>query len=116
MSDISLDSNWDIHFDDTGDIVFVEGPEETSQASKFRLQLIRGELFEDQNLGVPWLTDMVDPLVSMGTKKQILSRTILSSPGALSLTSLEVQFDTDNNLALGKFTGIADSGTFSGEI
>lgn len=114
MTDIKLGDDWDLEFDSGGDLIMVSGIEETSQASRFRLQLIRGECFEDTNLGVPWLTDMVDPQVSMDAKKQILSRTILSSPGALSLTELSVRVDTQGKLAIGSFSGISIDGEFSG--
>ena len=115
MTDIALDENWDISFDEeTGDLNLVSGIEETSQASRFRLQIVRGELFEDESIGVPWLTDMVDPRVGMDAKKQILRNTILSSPGAIDLTSLSVEVDTSGRIAISEFSGIAEEGEFTG--
>lgn len=114
MSQIQLDSTWDIQFGDDGDLSEVSGPEETTQHSKFRLQIIAGELFEDTRPGVPWLTDMVDPLVSIDAKKQILRTTILGSYGALSVESLTISVDTETNIATALFSGTADGGTFEG--
>lgn len=114
MTDLKLGADWDLEFDDSGDLEMVSGIQETSQSSRFRLQLMRGECFEDENLGVPWLTDMVDPRVSIDAKKQILTRTILSAPGAISLTSLEVGMDTGGRLAVSNFSGLAEGGEFSG--
>lgn len=114
MSQIALDSTWDIAFDDNGDMLEVEGPAETTQHSKFRLQIIAGELFEDSRPGVPWLTDMVDPRVSIDTKKQILRDTILGSYGALSVDSLDITTDTVTNIATAVFYGTAQGGTFGG--
>lgn len=112
--DIKLDGTWDLEFDENEDLIMIGGIAETSQASRFRLQLVRGECFEDTNLGMPWLTDMVDPKVSIDTKKQIISRTILSSPGAISLTSLTIVTDTQGRLAISEFKGLANEGEFSG--
>lgn len=115
MTDLALDENWDLVFGDDGDLQMVSSAEETSQASRFRLQVVRGELFEDESLGVPWVTDMVDPQVSIDAKKQILRQTILSSPGAVSLTELVVTVDTQGRAAIGSFSGIAQDGeTFTG--
>lgn len=112
MSQIALNGDWDIAFGDDGDMLEVEGPEETTQHSKFRLQLIAGELFEDTRYGVPWLTDMVDPRVSIDAKNQILRSVILGSVGALSVDSLIISIDTATNIATAQFEGTADGGTF----
>lgn len=110
MTDFSLNTDGDIYFDETGDMATVEGPEETAQAAQFRLLILRGELFEDTNLGVPWVTDMVDPAVDLETKKQIIRSTVLSAPGAAELTELKLSLDTDGSIMLGSFTGITTSG------
>ena len=73
----------------------IDGPAEVSQNSAFRLQIIRGELFEDIRQGMPWLTDMVDSRVSIDAKKQHLRSTILSTPNVRNLDSLQVAVDTD---------------------
>jgi hypothetical protein len=51
-SDLSLDSNtWDLVI--TDDIGIVENAAMTSQDSKFSLQLIQGEVFDDNRIGMP---------------------------------------------------------------
>ena len=108
---------WDVYFDESGDLVEASGAVETQQNSKFRLQIIAGELFEDTRPGVPWLTDMVDPRVSIDDKKQILRNVILSTPGALSLERLDIAVDEASGTAEASFSGAAQNGeTFSASI
>lgn len=108
-SDLSLDSNsWDLVI--TDDIGIVENAAMTSQDSKFSLQLIHGEVFDDNRLGMPWLTDMVSPQVSIAAKKQIIRDVIMSTPGAMEITSIEVAVDTDSSIATCEFEGITDNG------
>lgn len=118
MTQLRLDpESWDVTFDETGDLQEVGGAEETTQASKFRLQILRGELFEDLRPGIPWLTDMVDPRISIDAKKQILRAAILASPGVVTLDSLVVGFDNVTGQASCTFTGTAqDGGTFGASV
>lgn len=111
MTQLSLTGEeWDLSFDDTGDLVEASGPQETTENSKFRLQIIAGELFEDERPGVPWLTDMVDPRVSIDAKKQILRATILSTPGVQSLDSLTLAVNDTTGTAEVAFSGTATNG------
>jgi hypothetical protein len=102
--------DWDVYFDESGDLVEASGPQETTENSKFRLQIIAGELFEDERPGVPWLTDMVDPRVSIDAKKQILRAVILSTPGVQSLDSLTIGVDEVIGTAEVTFSGTATNG------
>ena len=120
MTQIALQQDgevWDVYFNESGDMVEAYGAVETQQNSKFRLQIIAGELFEDTRPGVPWLTDMVDPRVSIDDKKQILRNVILSTPGALSLERLDIAVDEASGTAEASFSGTAQNGeTFSASI
>lgn len=118
MTQLSLTGEeWDVHFDESGDLVEASGAVETTQNSKFRLQIIAGELFEDSRPGVPWLTDMVDPRVSIDAKKQILRSVILSTPGVQSLDSLTIAIDEATGTAEAAFSGTAINGdSFSSRI
>lgn len=112
-SDFELDSDgWDLVI--TDDIGIVENAAMTSQDSKFSLQLIQGEVFDDNRLGMPWLTDMVSPQVSIAAKKQIIRDMIMSTPGAIELTNIEVAVDTDSAIATCEFEGITDNGEVFG--
>lgn len=112
-SDFQLDSQgWDLVV--TDDIALVENAAMTSQDSKFSLQLIRGEVFDDTRLGVPWLTDMVNQQVSIAARKQILRDTIMRTPGAVELTSLDVAVDNQTGIASCTFEGITDNGGIFG--
>lgn len=106
-SDLSLDSNtWDLVI--TDDIGIVENAAMTSQDSKFSLQLIQGEVFDDNRIGMPWLTDMVSPQVSIAAKKQIIRDIIMTTPGAIEITRLEVVVDNESGIASAVFEGITD--------
>lgn len=112
-SDFELDNDgWDLVI--TDDIGIVENAAMTSQDSKFSLQLIQGEVFDDNRLGMPWLTDMVNPQVSIAAKKQIIRDIIMSTPGAIELTRLEVAVDNESGIASASFEGITDNGEVFG--
>jgi hypothetical protein len=112
MSDFRLNTaSWDIEFTADGDIEIIDGAVETTQNSKFRLQIIQGECFDDTRIGMPWLTDMVNPQVSVAAKKQILRNVIMSTPNAVSLDSLVIALEnSDNSLAICTFKGTASDG------
>lgn len=101
---------WDVYFDESGDLVESSGAQEATENSKFRLQVILGEIFEDSRLGVPWLTDMVDPRVSIDAKKQILRRIILSTPNVETIDSLTIAVDETTGTAECTFSGTATDG------
>ena len=112
MADLTLDSeSWDIVFED-GDLTLVDGVNEVSQNSRFRLMILRGEVFEDNRIGVPWITDMVDTRVSIDAKKQIIRSTILSVPDVLTLDKLEIQVDDSSGVAEAEFSGTSVPGEF----
>lgn len=115
MADFYLNpDSWDIEFTNTGDIEIISGPREATQNSKFRLQIIQGEMFDDTRQGMPWLTDMVNPAIDISAKKRIMERVILSTPGALSIDTMDIGVDTDG-LATAEWTGTCDNGEpFSG--
>ena len=107
-SDFELDSDeWDLVI--TDDIGIVENATMTSQDSKFSLQLIQGEVFDDNRIGMPWLTDMVSPQVSIAAKKQIIRDIIMTTPGAIEITRLEVVVDNESGIASAVFEGITDN-------
>ena len=107
-SDFELDSvGWDLVI--TDDIGIVENAAMTSQDSKFSLQLIQGEVFDDNRIGMPWLTDMVNPQVSIAAKKQIIRDIIMTTPGAIEITRLEVVVDNESGIASAVFEGITDN-------
>lgn len=104
--------NFDISFIGN-DVVFSTEAAEVSQNSQIRLQMIAGEQFDDTRAGMPWLTDMVDPQVSLLAKEQIIRKTILSTPNVLSLDSLNISVDT-NGAAIGDFSGTTQTQEFFG--
>lgn len=111
MSEFALSQDeWDLVFDDNGNLVFVDGAEETSQNSKFRLQILAGEMFDDTRNGIPWFSDMVDPRVDIDTKKQIIRRAIQGAPGVASIDSIELGYDSETGQMAVNFTGTTTNG------
>jgi len=109
-------TDFDISFTDN-DVDFINGAGEVSQNSQIRLQFILGEQFNDTRIGMPWLTSMVNPQLSIEEKKQIIRRTILSVPNVRSLDTLVVGVDDATGLAEGTFTGTTISNAeFAGVI
>jgi len=106
-------NNFDISFSGN-DVDFSVDAEEVSQNSQIRLQMIAGEQFDDTRVGMPWLTDMVNPQVSILAKEQIIRQTILSTPNVLSLDSLNVSVDTISGEASAEFTGTTQTQEFFG--
>ncbi|MGL5490408.1 MAG: hypothetical protein ACRDC6_29745 [Shewanella sp.] len=73
-------------------------------------------MFDDTRQGMPWLTDMVNPELDISAKKRILERVILSTPGALRVTSMEVGVD-ENGMATAQWSGICSNGSpFNGNF
>lgn len=113
MQDFYLDpDSWDLFINADGDFVTINGPDMTTQNSRFRLQIIRGEMFDDTRQGVPWLTDMVSPDVSIQAKKQILRSVIMGTPGAISVDELSMTVANDGKATV-KWSGTCQGGTFS---
>ena len=63
---------------------------------------------------MPWLTDMVSPQVSIAAKKQIIRDIIMTTPGAIEITRLEVVVDNESGIASAVFEGITDNGEVFG--
>lgn len=113
-NDFKLTSDWDIDLSN-GDLSLISGPELTTQNATFRLNIILGEMFDDTRQGVPWLTDMVSPLVSIQSKKQILRSVIQGTVGAVSVDSITIEVLKTGQSNV-KWAGTCDGGSFSSEI
>lgn len=111
MADFYLNpETWDLEFTNTGDIEVITGARETNQNSKFRLQIIQGEMFDDTRQGMPWLTDMVNPAIDVAAKKRILERVIMSTPGAVAINRIDIGVSRDG-IATAQWEGICDDGS-----
>ena len=87
MRDLALDPV-------TGDLVLTAGrlrltepgPESVAQRLRLRLKLWRGEWFDDQTVGIPYLT-LVFGKVPQSQVEALLRAAILSCPGVATLLS-----------------------------
>lgn len=87
-----------------------------SQSSRFRLQFIYAEQFDNVVVGTPWLTDLVSTQVDMDTKRAILRSIIVGTYGVHQVDSLNIAV-LDSHLAVLDWNGVTkDNQFFLGEI
>jgi hypothetical protein len=124
--DLLLDTDGDIVVSG-GDVVFATGIEAVVQRLRRRLNLFRGEWFLDLDEGVPWVaTDLVSESEAIlgGKYSELKARTalrtaILSSPGVVELTALDVSFVSQTRTLVVSFrvrTEFGDTDTQTLEI
>ncbi len=113
MQDFLLSDDWDLVIEND-DFIMIDGPEMTNQNSKFRLNIVAGEMFDDTRQGVPWMTDMVSPEVSIQAKKQILRNVIMGTPGAISVDSMTMEVSKTGQASV-KWNGTCKGGVFGTE-
>ena len=83
----------DLHLDATGNLVFVYDAEAVGQHVEQRLMAHEGEWFLDNQVGVPWVRDILggpyDPVLA----ESVLKAEILDTDGVVEITSFSVRFD-----------------------
>lgn len=71
----------------------IRGEESIRQRITQRLRFRRGEYFLDIRLGVPYLTDILGRRFDEGIARRVITRTIESVDGVISVESVETRFD-----------------------
>lgn len=77
------DANGDMVFGTPNDF-FIDEPAAVAQAVLTRLKLLRGEVFWDKTLGVPWFQEIMGPMNPQTYDAEIKS-VILGTPGVSAL-------------------------------
>lgn len=98
---IAINDQRDIHTDATGNLVMVEGTEAIGQLVSERLMTYRGEWFLDQNVGVPWVQEVMvrpfDPVVA----DAVIKEAILGTLGVVQMLSFDMEIrDSRRELAV----------------
>lgn len=106
---LALNSDWDIYFDDDGELVLIEDGEEAAQFVKQRLDFQRGEWFLDETIGMPWFQGVFATNATSGDvarrsyTESIIKSTILGTPGVTALVEFNFTVDKVNRAATYNF-------------
>lgn len=98
------------------DLELIDNSYEISQSVKIRLLTILGEWFDDNRLGVPWLTDMTSTLVPMIVKRHIVREIIINTESIKDVTEIQIE-ELEDGIAKLTFTAVTtDNVTFTSEV
>jgi hypothetical protein len=83
----------DLYLDELGSLAVVKNAEAVGQHVRVRLMTYEGEWFLDNQVGVPWIRDIVghqyDPIMA----ESVLKAEILDTDGVTDISSFSVRFD-----------------------
>jgi hypothetical protein len=83
----------DLYLDEFGSLAVVKNAEAVGQHVRVRLMTYEGEWFLDNQVGVPWIRDIVghqyDPIMA----ESVLKAEILDTDGVTDISSFSVRFD-----------------------
>lgn len=77
----------------SGDFVFATGPDAIAQHLRIRLRFVLGEWFFDQDIGMPYFEEILIKNPNTNVVTTLFRTAILSTPGVLSLDSLDLVLD-----------------------
>ena len=89
--DIKLDYTNDITFEND-DLVLLDGVDAIGQDVSIRLQTFLGEWFLDIRIGMPYFTKILGQKPRLAAVESIFKDAILSTPGIISITDLEIDY------------------------
>lgn len=87
---IALDENHDIFIRDSN-LMMVSGNEAVGQLVKQRLMAYRGEWFLDQNVGVPWVQQVMVRPFNAVVADAVIKDTILGTLGVREMLSFSME-------------------------
>jgi len=112
--DIQLNQlTWD-SVTEFNDLLLIDDEKEVNQSVTIRLRTILTEWFDDNRLGVPWLTDMSNIQIPMQVKKHIIRVIIRETYGIKSVESIKI--DVVNSVAQVRFEATLKDGSFFDNI
>lgn len=109
--DLKLDDDGDLLFEG-GDLVFTSGEEAIKQDIRARLLFFRGEWFMDEDIGLPYFTDILVKSPNFLVINSVIRTELENTPGVNEVKSLELTFDSN----LRKLTVTWSVSTDVGEI
>ena len=85
----------DLYLDEQGNLAMVEDAEAVGQHARQRLMTYEGEWFLDNEVGVPWLTNVLglqyDPVLA----ESVVKAELLDTDGVEEITSFSVRFSRE---------------------
>lgn len=110
MSDLKLDPvTHDLDLS-TNDLQIVGGDDAIVQQLAIRLQFFLGEWFLDQNVGIPYWTEVFVKDPRLTAIRSFYREAILTTPGIAALTELALEFDRAARRLRVLFTAVKDDG------
>ena len=95
---------------DGGDLVWLDGFDAARTAIAQRLRFQRGSYFLDQRAGLPYLGVLLRKNPNVRATQRMISETIASVPGVLSVDFVRVEVDRVNRAASVTFSAKYDNG------
>lgn len=86
------------------------GREAIRQHLQCRFRLFLGEWFLDTDQGVPWFRDVLIKQSSFAVVKEILKTVILDTPGVISITVFDFDYDGTTREATLTFSCLTEEG------
>lgn len=97
----------DLFISETGQLVFVSGPDEVKQHIRSRLRFFLGDWFLDQRQGFPYFRDVFIKNPDRQSIVSSLRRTIRETPGVSEVDELVLEIDDDRSARV-SFRAILD--------
>ena len=105
--DFQLDSSGDIEIS-RNVLVLVDGIDAIKQSIQMRLKTFLGEQFNDEEVGVPWFTEILIKNPSFLVVGEIIKKKILETRGVTDIISFV--FDLDGRTATLEFEALTVNG------
>lgn len=105
--DFQLDTDGDIDVS-ANDLVLVDGIDAIKQSVQMRLKTFLGEEFSDDEVGVPWFTEILIKNPSFLVVGEIIKKKILETRGVTDIISFV--FDIDGRTATLDFEALTVNG------
>lgn len=91
-------------------LTLTSGAEAKRQHLQCKLRLFLSEWFLDTSKGVPWFTDILVKQQTFSVVREILKDQILGTPGIISLTRFDFDFEPTGRVASLAFRALSDDG------
>ncbi len=94
MADLKLNvQTGDLEIGPDGDLIIVTGLDAIAQHLRIRFQFFRGEWSPDTRLGIPYFEEVLRKAPDLNVVQSLLREVILETPGVISITSFELDFE-----------------------
>lgn len=111
MADLKInEQTGDLEIGADGDLIIVTGLDAILQHLRIRLQFFRGEWFLDTRLGIPYFEEVLRKAPDLNVVESILRDAIRETPGVISITSFELDFEGVSRKLSLDFAALTDEG------